>query len=92
MNLVIHELARVLAPSGRIVMVNDNVRYHGEEIPVDLILSDFAEKAGLSVELYMGAPAAVRETAVNRWASTAEMNCGRAYMYGPNRDDIGWQK
>ncbi len=50
MNLVIHELARVLAPSGRIVMVNDNVRYHGEEIPVDLILSDFAEKAGLSVE------------------------------------------
>jgi hypothetical protein len=28
-------------------MVNDNVRYHGEEIPVDLILSDFVEQAGL---------------------------------------------
>ena len=27
-------------------MVNDNVRYHGEEVPVDLILSDFAESAG----------------------------------------------
>lgn len=50
MNLVINELARVLAPGGRIVMVNDNVRYHGEEIPVDLILSDFAENAGLIVD------------------------------------------
>ena len=28
-------------------MVNDNVRYHGEEVPVDLISSDFAELAGL---------------------------------------------
>ena len=27
-------------------MVNDNVRYHGEETPVDLILSDFAEQMG----------------------------------------------
>jgi DNA modification methylase len=49
-NLIIHELARVLAPAGRFVMVNDNVRYHGEEIPVDLLLSDFAENAGLSVD------------------------------------------
>lgn len=44
---VIFELARVLRSGGQILMVNDNVRYHGEEIPVDLILSDFAEKAGL---------------------------------------------
>lgn len=50
MNLVIHELARVLSPGGRIVMVNDNVQYHGEEIPVDLILSNFATSAGLLVD------------------------------------------
>ena len=50
MNLVIHELARVVAPGGRIVMVNDNVQYHGEEVPVDLILSDLAVAAGMSVE------------------------------------------
>ena len=31
-------------------MVNDNVRYHGEEIPVDLILSDFAEQCGFRCE------------------------------------------
>ncbi len=47
---VVFELARVLKPGGHVVMVNDNVRYHGEEVPVDLILSDFAESAGLAVE------------------------------------------
>ena len=31
-------------------MVNDNVQYVGEEIPVDLILSEFAEKFGLITE------------------------------------------
>lgn len=50
MNLVVRELARVLAPGGRIVMVNDNVQYHGEDVPVDLILSSFAVDAGLSVD------------------------------------------
>jgi hypothetical protein len=50
MNLVIRELARILTSAGRVIMVNDNVRYQGEEVPVDLILSDFAEQAGLEVE------------------------------------------
>jgi len=50
MNFIIHELARILKPGGKIYMVNDNVQYAGEEIPVDLILSDFAESAGLIVE------------------------------------------
>jgi hypothetical protein len=31
-------------------MVNDNVQYNGEEVPVDLILSDFAVSAGLAVD------------------------------------------
>ncbi|NIR73324.1 hypothetical protein GWN42_32460 [candidate division KSB1 bacterium] len=44
MNIVIHELSRILSPGGRVYMVNDNVQYMGEEVPVDLILSDFAEE------------------------------------------------
>lgn len=40
---VIYEMARVVKSTGYCVMVNDNVRYGGEEIPVDLILSEFAE-------------------------------------------------
>ncbi len=46
MGVVVNELARVVADGGRVFMVNDNVRYHGEEIPVDIILSDLAEQAG----------------------------------------------
>jgi DNA modification methylase len=50
MCFVIYELSRVLAPNGHVIMVNDNVQYIGEEVPVDLILSDFAEMSGLTVE------------------------------------------
>jgi len=50
MAVIIFEMARVLKSGGHVFMVNDNVRYHGEEVPVDLILSDFAESAGLNVE------------------------------------------
>jgi DNA modification methylase len=48
--LVIFECARLLKPNSRFIMINDNVRYGGISIPVDLILSDFAECAGFQVE------------------------------------------
>lgn len=47
---VIFEMARILKKEGRIYYVNDNVRYAGETIPVDLILSEFASDAGLMVD------------------------------------------
>ena len=50
MALIISELGRLVTPGGNLFMVNDNVRYHGEEIPVDLILSDFAEQTGFHCE------------------------------------------
>ena len=50
MCFVIHELSRILRPEGTIVIVNDNVRYAGEEVPVDLILSSMAQSFGLSVK------------------------------------------
>jgi len=49
MCFVIFEMFRVLKKGGIVYMVNDNVRYAGETIPVDLILADFAEAAGFSV-------------------------------------------
>ena len=47
MAVVVAELGRIVRPGGTVIMVNDNVQYHGEEIPVDCILSDFAEQSGL---------------------------------------------
>ena len=47
---VIAEMARVTRPGGEVVMVNDNVQYHGEQVPVDLILSNLAEKSGFECE------------------------------------------
>lgn len=50
MSCLITEMARVLSPGGRVIMINDNVQYHGVEVPVDMILSDFAQNAGLKVD------------------------------------------
>jgi DNA modification methylase len=50
MTCVIAECARVLKPNARLFMVNDNVRYAGASISVDMILSDIAEKLGFCVE------------------------------------------
>lgn len=49
MCFVIYEMARITKSGGYCVMVNDNVRYGGEEIPVDLILSEFAENFGFNI-------------------------------------------
>jgi len=51
MSLVIAAAARVLKRNAPFVMVNDNVRYQGIHIPVDLILSDIAEKLDFSTEV-----------------------------------------
>ena len=47
---VIGECARVLKSKARLFMVNDNVRYAGVSIPVDMILSDIAQRLGFEVE------------------------------------------
>ena len=48
MALVIVELGRIIKLGGTVIMVNDNVQYHGHEIPVDFILTEFAELCGFS--------------------------------------------
>ena len=50
MALIISELGRIVRPGGTVIMVNDNVQYHGEEVSTDLILSDFAEQSGFVCE------------------------------------------
>ncbi len=56
MACVIYEMNRILEPGGRFIMVNDNVRYAGIPVSVDLILSNFAEQCGFVVEDIMVLP------------------------------------
>jgi len=50
MACIIAESARVLRPNSPFIMVNDNVRYAGASVSVDLILSSIAETLGFSIE------------------------------------------
>ena len=50
MQKVIQEWFTVLAPGATIAMVVDNVRFEGEMVPVDLILSEIAEDAGFDIK------------------------------------------
>lgn len=48
LGLLIFELQRILKKGAYVAMVNDNVRFAGEVIPVDLILTDLATSFGFS--------------------------------------------
>jgi DNA modification methylase len=56
MACAIYECARVLKRSAPLIMVNDNVRYAGASVSVDLILSDIAERLGFHVERILVLP------------------------------------
>src|SRR5205085_9581414 len=56
MTCVIAECSRVLKPGAPLLMVNDNVRYAGASISVDLILSAIAESLGFHVEKILVLP------------------------------------
>jgi DNA modification methylase len=56
MACVISECYRVLKPGGYMFMVNDNVRYAGANVSVDLILSDIGEKLGFKIERILVLP------------------------------------
>jgi DNA modification methylase len=58
MACVIAECARVLKPGARLIMVNDNVRYAGAGVSVDIILSELAERLGFIAETILVLPGA----------------------------------
>jgi len=82
MQKVIREWARVLAPAAKVAMVVDNVRFEGELLPVDLVLSDMAEEAGFQVE----------EIIVARYKGNSSQQMGK-YGRVPVRESIlVWRK
>jgi DNA modification methylase len=56
MACIIAESARVLKPGSLLIMVNDNVRYAGASISVDIILTELAEQLGFTGEQILVLP------------------------------------
>ncbi|MCI0540601.1 MAG: hypothetical protein L0Z50_35825 [Verrucomicrobiales bacterium] len=56
MACVIAECSRVLKANAPLIMVNDNVRYQGASVSVDIILSDIAQQLGFTVESILVLP------------------------------------
>jgi site-specific DNA-methyltransferase (cytosine-N4-specific) len=56
MACVIAECFRVLKARAPLIMVNDNVRYAGVSIAVDIILSDLARQLGFEIEQILVLP------------------------------------
>lgn len=82
MSQVIHEWSRVLAPGAKVAMVVDNVRFAGELLPVDLVLSEMAEKVGFKVE----------QIIIARYKGNSSQQMGK-YGRIPVRESIVvWQK
>ncbi len=50
LTIVYAELLRVCRPGARVAFVNDNVRYAGEIIPVDLLCTQLAHQVGFIPE------------------------------------------
>ena len=82
MQKVISEWARVLAPAAKVALVVDNVRFEGELLPVDLVLSEMAEEAGFQVD----------EIIVARYKGNSSQQMGK-YGRVPVRESIViWSK
>ena len=79
---VIAEWARVLAPGAKVAMVVDNVRFEGELLPVDLVLSEIAEEVGFRVS----------EVIIARYKGNSSQQMGK-YGRVPVRESVVvWQK
>ena len=50
MKKAIQEISKTLDKKAKIILVVNNVRFEGEMIPVDLILSEFAEQCGFKIK------------------------------------------
>jgi hypothetical protein len=82
MKKVIMEWRQVLAPNAKVAMVVDNVRFEGELVPTDLILSEMAENAGFEV----------REVIIARYKGNSSQQM-KKYGRVPVRESIAiWQK
>ena len=77
MNLVLEELYRVCRPGAKIALVVGNVRFEGELIPVDLLLSELASDVGFSID----------EVIITRYKGNSSQQMGK-YGRVPVRESV----
>ena len=80
MACVIYECARVLKPNAPFIMVNDNVRYAGVSVSVDLILSHMAEALGFGLRIFL-CYLTEKVTVASKWVNMGEKFYERVYMW-----------
>lgn len=73
------QFSELLADQSKIFLVVDNVRYEGEVIPVDLILSDIAADVGFELEKLL----------ITRYKGNSSQQMGK-YERVPVRESILW--
>jgi len=82
MNLVLHELYKVCRPGAKIALVVGNVRFEGELIPVDLLLSELASDVGFGID----------KVIITRYKGNSSQQMGR-YGRVPVRESVVlWSK
>lgn len=87
LTFIYHELHRICRRGAYVAFVNDNVRYAGEAIPVDLISTNLAEQAGfIPVKVYV-LPSA-KATVANRWGNLVGKSYARALRFGRSPNAI----
>ena len=82
MNLVLKQLVRVCRPGARVGLVVANARFHGELIPVDLLLSELAVDAGFEVE----------RISVTRYKGNSSQQMGRFGRVAVRESIAVWRK
>jgi site-specific DNA-methyltransferase (cytosine-N4-specific) len=82
MKQTIREWGRVLSDDAKVAMVVDNVRFEGELVPVDLVLTDMAEEEGFKPEKVL----------ISRYKGNSSQQMGK-YGRVPVRESIViWRK
>jgi hypothetical protein len=81
MNLVFQQLARICRPNAKVALVVANARFHGELIPVDLILSELAGDAGFQTE----------KIYVTRYKGNSSQQMGRFGRVAVRESIVLWQ-
>lgn len=82
MEQVISEWARVLAPGAKVVMVVGNVRFDGEQLPVDLILSEIAQSYGFRIA----------QVIVTRYKGNSSQQMGKYGRVAVRESAVVWTK